>query len=286
MKKSFIILFLTLFLTCPTFAQNTAKDIEKATTLYNQAIDLYGQDEIDKSIELFAKAVQLNPGFYEAHYNLAQILMSVDKNEEAIKSLEAILKIKPEDSETLYNLGRIQYKRGYLSKAHKYLTEIKASDAQYQSAKILISKIEKRQEELNIESKLKEHKNVADTQGNNIGASLANFAAPSGVVVDSLGNIYVASFSDNCIYKITPQGKKSTITKAGFLKGPIGLALDKNENIYVANYSLNTIAKITKQGEITVFATIERPYCITFDELNNRLYVTEQNTNKLYKFDL
>ena len=113
MKKNLIIsIFLFLVL---AFNINAYADVnENAAVMYNQAIDLYKQDNINASIDLFKKAIELKPDFYEAHYNLAQILMSVEKNEEALKSLEALLTMNPNDTETLYNIGKIQYKRGYL----------------------------------------------------------------------------------------------------------------------------------------------------------------------------
>lgn len=284
MKKIILFLFLSLIFNTqlPTIADN----IEEATTLYNEAIDMYSADEIDKSIELFSRAIELNPDFYEAHYNLAQVLMSVDKNEQALKSLEEIIKLKPNDSETLYNLGKIQYKRGYLSKAHGYLEQIKETAPQYDSAKILIEKIEKRQKELNLESKINSSKPSFDAQGKAQSSDLGEFEAPSGIAIDKRGNIYVASFSQNTIYKISIYGQKSVFNRSNLLRGPIGIAIDKENNLYSANYSANTITKITPEGAVSVFATVEKPYCITYDEVHNRLYVTEQNSNKLVKFDL
>lgn len=264
-----------------------SNEIEDATFLYNEAIDQYKQENVEKSVELFKKAIELRPDFYEAHYNLAQILMSIEKNDDALKSLEEIAKLKPQDSETFYNLGKIYYKKGYLSKAHANLSKIPQGTPQYESARILIAKIEKRQLELNLESKINEHKNIVDTQGKLKGINLEEVIAPSGIALDSLGNIYVASFSENKIYKISIYGQKTVFSNSTMIKGPIGLAVDKNNNVYVANYSANNIVKITPDNTIvSIFADIQRPYCLIYDEVRNRLYATEQNTNKLVKFDL
>lgn len=285
MKKNLIISFFILF-NLLSFNNVFADNIDDAADLYNEAIDLFKQEETQKSIECFEKAIKLNPEFYEAHYNLAQILMLLDKNEEALKPLKAILELKPNDSETLYNIGKIQYKRGYLSNAHSYLQKIPANAPQYESAKLLINKIEKRQKELNLENLIKERKNLYDETGAQQGINIEEIMAPSGVGYDSKGNIFVASFMDNSIYKISTQGQKTIFSNSNLIKGPIGLALDNNDNIYIANYSANNIIKISQNGQATVFAQIKKPYCITYDSIHNRLYVTEQNTNKLVKFDL
>lgn len=289
MKNKLIIstfLFLNLFIINVALGEELDNNLEQAATLYNEAIDLYKQDEIDKSIENFTKALEIKPDFYEAHYNLAQILMSLNKNDEALKSLEAIQKIKPNDSENLYNLGKIYYKKGYLSKSHEYLKKITSNAPQYDSAKLLMTKIEKRQNELDLEQKIKERKVAQNAQGKAIGVALGEISAPSGIALDNRNNIYIASFIENQIYKISIYGQKIVFSKSNLIHGPIGLAIDKNNNIYVANYSANNIVKITPNNVISIFADINKPYCITYNEQQNRLYVTEQDTNKLYKFDL
>ena len=263
-----------------------SNELEEATDLYNEAIDLYKQDEIERSVELFNQAIQLKPDFYEAHYNLAQILMSLNKDEEAYLVLEKLLKLKPDDYESLYNIGKIQHKRGYLLSAHEYLSKIPQSAPQYESAKLLISKIEKRQAELNLEAKIKEHKLTVDSMGKIKGVELSEIPAPSGVATDSRGNIYVASFAENVIYKISIYGKKVVFSKSAVIKGPIGVAVDKNDNIYVANYLANNLIKISPNGLAEIFADVEKPYCIYYDLEHNRIYATEQGTNKLFKFDI
>lgn len=284
MEKKLLISFL-IFLSLG-FAPAICDEIEDATVFYNEAIDLYNREEVEKSIELFNKAIELHPDFYEANYNLAQILMSLDRNEEAFKVLEKTIKLQPENTENIYNAGRVQYKRGYLSSAYGYLKKIPESAPQYESAKILISKIEKRQDELNLESKIREHKILSDSQGKVKGVELTEISAPSGTATDSRGNIYVASFIENAIYKISVYGKKTVFSKSALIKGPIGLAIDKNDNIYAANYTANNIVKISPSGALNIFADVEKPYCMFYDDEYNRLYVTEQGTNKLIKFDL
>ena len=218
-KKTLILIGIisSLALTTPAFCEIDQETLEKATTYYNDAIDLYKQDNVDKSINYFQKALDLNPEFYEAHYNLSQILMSVNRNDEAIKSLEEIAKLKPNDSENLYNLGKVYYKKGYLQKSYENLKKIAVNDAQYDSAKLLISKIEARQNELNLEEKINQHHIVVDIQGKAQSVELGEFQAPSGVVADDSGNIYLASFLENRIYKISSFGQKSLLTRTNLI---------------------------------------------------------------------
>jgi len=284
MEKKLLISFLILLSlgVSPAFCDK----IDDATDIYNEAIDLFHKDEVEKSVELFYKAVELYPDFYEANYNLAQILISLDKIDEAYKVLEKIVELQPNNTENIYNIGRIQYKRGYLSSAYGYLKKIPEDAAQYESAKLLIAKIEKRQDELNLESKIREHKPLFNASGRAKSTELTEIFAPSGVAVDSRGNIFTASFTENAIYKISIYGKKTVFSKSALIKGPIGLVIDKEDNIYIANYLANNIVRISPTGALNIFADIEKPYCLNYDAEHNRVYATEQNTNKLIKFDL
>ena len=96
MKKNILISFFIL-LSVMAFNPSFADNNDEAAMLYNEAIDLYKQDDVNRSIELFKQAIVLKPDFYEAHYNLAQILMSVNKNDEAYNSLLEIIKLHYQD---------------------------------------------------------------------------------------------------------------------------------------------------------------------------------------------
>ena len=286
MKKKLVILFLSLLLFAPNSIPTFAQDIEGATVFYNEAIDLYSQDQVDKSIDFFKRAISLNHDFYEAYYNLAQILMSQDKYTEALAPLQEIFRLKPQDSENLYNLGKVQYKRGYLTNSYDYLKQIPKTAPQYDSAQILIAKIDKKHAELGLESKIQNREVHMDDQGKFVGVELAGIQAPSGITIDDKGNIYCASFSENLIYKISTDGQKSVYSHSSLIKGPIGLTVDKNGNMYVANYSAGTIIKITPDGTSGIFAAISKPYCLIYDKTHDRLYISEQNSNKIVKYDL
>ena len=99
---------------------------------------------------------------------------------------------------------------------------------------------------------------------NGVGSN-ARFADPSGVAVDTIGNVYVADSENQAIRKITPTGDVSTLAggSSGSSDGsgssaqfnrPSGIAVDSAENVYVADTYNDTIRKITSAGTVSTLA--------------------------------
>jgi hypothetical protein len=104
--------------------------------------------------------------------------------------------------------------------------------------------------------------------------TLAVVASPSGatpdsVAVDASGNMYIASYGQNVVYKQTPSGTLSVFaghsnfsfglpvagpaTSSG-LRGPAGLAVDSAGDLYIADEINNTVEKVTPGGQLSVLA--------------------------------
>lgn len=270
------ILFFTLVGITP---KANAQGVPSATVYYNQGIDFYNSNEIQNSINAFKKAIEIDPKFYEAYYNLAKIQESYKYYNDAILTYEKLIETMPEDYESMYNLGNLLFKRGYLKKSLTYLDRIPNYSEYFDNAEKLIETVEKRQVEVAQEQKLKEDSLKKSSL-------LENIQAPSGVAVDKQGNVYVASFSQNTVYKITPDNIKTTFVGPNNLEGPIGIAIDINNNIYIANYTKGNVIKTTPDGRTNVLLLVKKPYCLNVDDRNRKLLITEQEKNTVIKFDL
>jgi len=103
--------------------------------------------------------------------------------------------------------------------------------------------------------------------------SAARFSFPSGVTVDSAGNIYVADSANNTIRKVTSTGVVTTLaglagqggsadgmgSEARFAR-PSGVTVDGAGNVYVADTSNNTIRKVTPAGVVTTLAGLAESF--------------------------
>lgn len=99
-------------------------------------------------------------------------------------------------------------------------------------------------------------------------ATSASLYAPSGVTVDSSGNLYIADTLNNRIRKVDVSGKISTVAGTGtggylgdgvaatstWLNRPQGVGVDSSGNLYIADTWNNRIRKVDVSGEISTVA--------------------------------
>jgi sugar lactone lactonase YvrE len=136
----------------------------------------------------------------------------------------------------------------------------------------------------------------------------ADFGFPSGVAVDTAGNVYVADWGYDRIRKITAAGEVSTLVGSSAFGlayativtadfgSPMGVAVDTVGNVYVADWGSGAIRKITAAGEVSTLAgpgygfadgmgaeaKFANIYGIAVDTAGN-VYVPDRDNNRIRK---
>lgn len=270
MKKLFSIL--ALFFLFGTNTMANQYNLE-AIRLYNLGLEQYRVGAYSVAKDYFKSAIDIQNNFYDAYYNLACIHDYLGEYTSAIMLIEAVLEKKPEDSAFLYKLAQIYYKKNDSKKALDLLDQIAPTSMEYNQARQLVDRIK----EENTAKNKYDGKEIAPKVVP-VSKKIVGINAPTGIAADLNGYVYVASYSDNAIFKLMPNNIHQLYSKSPLINGPIGLAFDKNGNMYVANYNKNNVLKIDKYGTVSIFVEYSnKPYSLFVKE--NMLYVSEQGSN-------
>ncbi len=248
----------------------------EAIRLYNMGLEQYKKGAYNSAIDNFKEAIEIQKNFYDAYYNMAIVYDFVGRTTEAANALEMLLKQSPEDFSACLKLAQIYHKKGDIDKALTFAEKIPSSAQEYDKARDLISRIA-------TESSAKiKHKNLENTEiaakALPEGKNILGINSPSGITQDIYGNTYIASYSDNAIFKVMPNNIHQLYSKSPLISGPIGLAIDSKNNMYIANYNKNNVLKIDKYGKVSIFIEYSnKPYYLYINK--DILYVGEQGSN-------
>ena len=158
---------------------------------------------------------------------------------------------------------------------------------------------------------------VSTVAGNGLGSFTdhvnplaASFNTPSGIAVDSIGNIFVADSANNRIRLLTSAGVATFAGSSipGSLNGvgtaatfnfPTDVIVDRSRNVYVCDMNNHRLRKITPTGTVTSFAgagvagwadgastsaRFNQPYRAALDSLEN-LFVGDEVNNRIRMVD-
>jgi DNA-binding beta-propeller fold protein YncE len=91
--------------------------------------------------------------------------------------------------------------------------------------------------------------NIAETKlGREPHLPIAGLASPSGLAMDSSGNVYVADAGGAKVIELSAGGVQSTVGSGWSV--PTGIAVDLGGNVHVADKSLGYIVKIPREAAL------------------------------------
>ena len=285
-------MFCTLSIT-GVFAEDTLDPIipTDAKLEYNKGIDYYNAGQFDEAIKCFEKAIDLDSDYIDAYYNLGMTFDALKQYEASQTMFDELLARKPDDFGALYHVARVTYKMGLPAKSKSYLAKLPESSPYYYKGELLAKEMgtniktikEQNPEDAIIETKPKKTATTGKTFAGNF--YYEDLPSPTGIAVDEVGYLYVADYSDNTIFRITPTGEKIVYLKSPQLDGPIGLALDSSENLYIANYNNNTVLKLSSSHVLTTLINdIEKPYYLYVKD--GYLFISSQGSNTVVRYKI
>ena len=263
--KTIFTLAILVIGTCQISFADIATD---AKLQYNKGIDYYQLGQFEEAASCFKKATELDPNYIDAYYNLGSILEY----------------LKQDDYESVYKAAELSKKLGEYDKAKMYLTLIPQDSLIGSRAKELANSMDT--DIPTAKAEQTQPKTYIDAAPQNDSNGMySDISSPTGVVTDNRGNLYVAGFSDNTIYKIGPDNKKIVYIKSEKIDGPIGLSIDLQGNIYIANYNKDNVLKVDRNGAITeLISNIQKPYCMSIT--GDLLFVSSQGSNSVIRYKL
>ena len=132
-------------------------------------------------------------------------------------------------------------------------------------------------------------------------SSITGLPAPTGIGMDTGGNLYLAEqvisgvVTMGQVQKFSPSGQAlSTFPTAADLKNPQGVAVDSTGRIYVAEPPSNQVRVLNADGTLngvrggfeggTLPGELNQPFGVALDSSDN-LYVVEEGNNRVTEFD-
>jgi sugar lactone lactonase YvrE len=105
---------------------------------------------------------------------------------------------------------------------------------------------------------------------------------PAGLVFANNGDLLIADFASGTIFRVAPDGTKSTFASGFNL--PAGLAFDRDGILFVADSGSGSIIKVAPDGTKTTFATgLSQPFGLAF-EAAGTLVVADNGNGGTFRF--
>jgi tetratricopeptide (TPR) repeat protein len=111
-------------------AKPTAGNRSAADKAFSQGLQAQTQHRLSDAQSAYRKAVQLDPAFFKAHYNLALACTDLAEPDSALREYEVALAIQPDSLDARYNFALLLKQRGYIADAVAELKKVAASPNQ------------------------------------------------------------------------------------------------------------------------------------------------------------
>lgn len=108
----------------------SAKESDLLKSEYSLKSDIYiGMGDYNKAIECVDKALTVDPKSFADIYKKGNILLALEKADEAYSTFQQLLRLKSRSTEAMYGMARASVKRGNINEVNQLIAEIKNTDS-------------------------------------------------------------------------------------------------------------------------------------------------------------
>jgi tetratricopeptide (TPR) repeat protein len=111
---------------------------QSAPALFRAAVAAQRRGELERAVEAYQRAIELEPRFAEAHANLGAVLARLGHYEQAVRAYERALSLDPQLNAARVNLGLAHYRAGALAAALETFRAAYARDPSLLQARQLL----------------------------------------------------------------------------------------------------------------------------------------------------
>jgi len=124
----------------PSLSQPIPEEVDKkeAEALFKEAL---GTSGVDDRIALFLQAIDKDPQFVEAYYNLGYSYASKRRTDKAIEYYAQVLQMDPKFTKASYSLGAIHFNQGDYEEALKNFKNVAFYQSDYPMIHHTIAKV-------------------------------------------------------------------------------------------------------------------------------------------------
>ena len=115
------------------------KPIELATPHFDKGNDLYTEGKKEEAISAFKKALEIQPDYLPATFNMAIAMGDLERYDEALEVLQEVIDKDASIAEAYNSLGYVHYKKGDLEQARENFEKALEINPDYQQARNSLS---------------------------------------------------------------------------------------------------------------------------------------------------
>lgn len=229
-----------------------------------------------EAVESYKKAIEADPFFASAYYNLALLYYQTQQFDNAIINLKKVTELDPNDTSAFNNIGVLYFTLDRFAEAKKYFEKALLIDTNYKEARNNLEKVQQKLQMLEVPSFIKQ---PAEAGSNNkrLLEECQKLKTPRKILIvmdEGIGNMIMLTPSLRAIMKVLPDSEITVLGKTFSLEILAGLGVktinepESDAKYDIGFYSIWSANYQRIYGEILASQCRKGPFQIMRDDLD------------------